>query len=352
MIPVLPESAPFTPAQRAWLNGFFAGLLSSQAGAAPSAIPVPVPSAAAALPAPAAEPWHDPGLSLEARLALAQGHPLASRLMAAMAQLDCNACGYDCRSYGVALASGAETKVSLCSPGGAATASKLKEILASGHASAPGVVSPQPARKPAAEAAARAGRVTFPARLLAREILHGPGATAPVVHLVLDTAEAGEVFEPGDSFGIFPENSAEAVEAALAALRATGRERVLGPAHRESSLRVALAEDCDLRDLDQVLAELPSKWPPLGEIVRTLGRLKPRLYTLASSPRLHPGEAHFTVAVAPRGLASTWLAQKLPVGAAARMFVNRGRLRLPARGDAWATTCTAKRWTTSSPRAC
>jgi len=70
------------------------------------------------------------------------------------------------------------------------------------------------------------------------------------------------------------------------------------------------------------------------EIVRTLGRLKPRLYTLASSPRLHPGEAHFTVAVAPRGLASTWLAQKLPVGAAARMFVNRGRLRLPARGDA------------------
>jgi len=40
------------------------------------------------------------------------------------------------------------------------------------------------------------------------------------------------------------------------------------------------------------------------------------------------------VAVAPRGLASTWLAQKLPVGAAARMFVNRGRLRLPARGDA------------------
>jgi dissimilatory sulfite reductase (desulfoviridin) alpha/beta subunit len=26
-VPMLPESAPFTPAQRAWLNGFFAGLL-------------------------------------------------------------------------------------------------------------------------------------------------------------------------------------------------------------------------------------------------------------------------------------------------------------------------------------
>jgi sulfite reductase (NADPH) flavoprotein alpha-component len=249
--------------------------------------------------------------------------------MAAMAQLDCNACGYDCRSYGAALASGAEKKTTLCSPGGAATAAKLKELLASERApeAAPA------ARKAPPESAGRA-RVTFPARLLSREILHGPGAAAPVVHLVLDTAEASEPFEPGDSFGIFPENSDEAVETALAALRASGRERVLGPAHRESSLRVALAQDCDLRDLDQVLAELPAKWPPLGEIVRTLGRLKPRLYTLACSPRLHPGEAHLTVAVAPGGLASTWLAQRLPVGAAARMFVNRSKLRLPARREA------------------
>ena len=30
---VLPESAPFTPEQRAWLNGFFAGLLSARRAA-------------------------------------------------------------------------------------------------------------------------------------------------------------------------------------------------------------------------------------------------------------------------------------------------------------------------------
>jgi len=37
-VPVLPETAPFTPAQRAWLNGFFAGLYSrgNAAGAAPA----------------------------------------------------------------------------------------------------------------------------------------------------------------------------------------------------------------------------------------------------------------------------------------------------------------------------
>ena len=28
--PMIPENAPFSPEQRAWLNGFFAGLLSSR----------------------------------------------------------------------------------------------------------------------------------------------------------------------------------------------------------------------------------------------------------------------------------------------------------------------------------
>ena len=47
-VPILPESAPFTPSQRAWLNGFFAGVLNidvstfpgarGQAGSAPEAV--------------------------------------------------------------------------------------------------------------------------------------------------------------------------------------------------------------------------------------------------------------------------------------------------------------------------
>ena len=32
---LIPETAPFSPEQRAWLNGFFAGLLSLDAKAAP-----------------------------------------------------------------------------------------------------------------------------------------------------------------------------------------------------------------------------------------------------------------------------------------------------------------------------
>src|SRR5512144_1189100 len=36
--PLLPESAPFSPAQRAWLNGFFAGLLTPGAPLATGAV--------------------------------------------------------------------------------------------------------------------------------------------------------------------------------------------------------------------------------------------------------------------------------------------------------------------------
>ena len=121
-VPVLPETAPFTPAQRAWLNGFFAGLLSAE----------PLAAAAAA---PAAEPdedfpWHDPTLALDERMKLADGHAPPRRLMAAMGQLDCGQCGYLCKTYAEAIASGAEKDLTRCVPGGKPTAKLLKVLVA------------------------------------------------------------------------------------------------------------------------------------------------------------------------------------------------------------------------------
>ena len=103
MSPAIPESAPFSPAQRAWLNGFLAGLFGAgQDGAGMSV---------GAAPAAAEEdfPWHDPALEMDERLALAEGKPFERQLMAAMAQLDCGQCGYLCQTYAEALASGKET---------------------------------------------------------------------------------------------------------------------------------------------------------------------------------------------------------------------------------------------------
>ena len=182
-IPVLPPSAPFTPEQRAYLNGFFAGVFGmdgAPSNSAPSNATLPNGSPTGAGPtingvpfaadehslnrvgsdsggnhlipaqplSPAAQngvaprgaepeadeahPWHDPALSLDDRMALAEGKPLKLKLMAAMAQLDCGQCGYLCHSYAEAIADGAEKSLKKCVPGEKPTALKLKELMASG----------------------------------------------------------------------------------------------------------------------------------------------------------------------------------------------------------------------------
>ena len=84
-------------------------------------------------------PWHDPTLSLEDRLAFAEGRRHERVLMAAMAQLDCGQCGYLCQTYSEALADGRETSFSLCVPGAKQTTKALKAIwAAAGTAVAPG----------------------------------------------------------------------------------------------------------------------------------------------------------------------------------------------------------------------
>jgi len=148
-IPVLPASAPFTQAQRAWLNGFFAGVLSFEAqtsnGTAQSSAAVlpasanqaagaAAPSALPGRPEDETFPWHDATLPLHERLQLAEGRPLAARLMAAMAQLDCGSCGYSCQAYAAAIAVGDERDLSKCTPGGRETSRALKQILAEANA--------------------------------------------------------------------------------------------------------------------------------------------------------------------------------------------------------------------------
>jgi len=135
----IPDDAPFTPEQRQWLSGFLStvGVSGGAAVASTAAAPAPqtAEAAPAATPAPAAEapagnwPWHDPGLGMQQRLDLAKDTPIADKLMAAMAQTDCHACGYDCRGYADAIATGAEADLSLCLPGEAETANMLKKLM-------------------------------------------------------------------------------------------------------------------------------------------------------------------------------------------------------------------------------
>lgn len=147
-VPVLPPSAPFSAEQRAYLNGFLAGIfgldvINGPSNTAPFAVDsnvMPSPAAFATEANGAAPtlleaesddaPWHDPALSLDERMELAEGKPIKMRLMAAMAQLDCGQCGYLCKTYSAAIADGSEKSLKKCVPGAKETANKLKEIMA------------------------------------------------------------------------------------------------------------------------------------------------------------------------------------------------------------------------------
>jgi sulfite reductase (NADPH) flavoprotein alpha-component len=177
--PFLPENAPFSPPQRAWLDGFLAGLIGDDNTASlPSSPGLTRGSLEAAgdgrvkpghdeegakaeantpsPPEPEDFPWHDPGLSLDERVALAAGRGPARRLMAAMAQTDCGQCGYSCQAYAEAIASGADSSIGRCTPGGKATSRKLKEILAELAAPKAAAVATTPAIASTVASAARA----------------------------------------------------------------------------------------------------------------------------------------------------------------------------------------------------
>src|SRR5260370_9619258 len=137
---LLPESAPFTPEQRAWLNGFFAGLISVDGSAitplSPAESAALMPGASSQPKDPVADgddgeaPWHDQTLPLAERMKLAEGRPLRRRLMAAMAQQDCGQCGYNCQHYSAAISRKTEERLNLCVPGGKETARMLKALYA------------------------------------------------------------------------------------------------------------------------------------------------------------------------------------------------------------------------------
>src|SRR5436190_20339847 len=128
-IEIIPQSAPFSEAQRSWLNGFFAGLLSTD-----GTKPLSAEQGAAVLQGPPVAgddgeaPWHDQTMPIGDRMKLAEGRPLRRRMMAAMAQQDCGQCGYNCNDYSEAIANKAEARLNLCVPGGKETARMLKAL--------------------------------------------------------------------------------------------------------------------------------------------------------------------------------------------------------------------------------
>ncbi|MEL6959688.1 MAG: hypothetical protein AAGL89_12130, partial [Pseudomonadota bacterium] len=162
-------------------------------------------------------------------------------------------------------------------------------------------------------------------------------------------------YDVGDALGVWPVNCPEDVDDILNAAGFSGKEAVSlksGPAR----LRAALSTRLDIATVTpntltvlglseapqaaQVLDLLNAVGPIDPQtLVDALRPLQPRLYSIASSPKAHPGEVHLTVGEvhyewnerACKGVASTYLGDRLGAGGMVGVYVQKSaHFHLPA----------------------
>ena len=170
-------------------------------------------------------------------------------------------------------------------------------------------------------------------------MLNAPGSGKETRHLEIILEGSGLEYEVGDALGVVPTNCPDFVREILDAAGLDGEEAVKAPDGSEMPLRLALLQKFDLKAF---LAELPQKAASAAEFAAPLRKLQPRLYSISSSPKAHPGEVHLTVAIVryelngrPRkGVCSTFLADRVGPDTKVPVFVHKSpSFKLPADGS-------------------
>jgi sulfite reductase (NADPH) flavoprotein alpha-component len=370
---LIPENAPFSADQRAWLNGFFAAYLGVDGGTSSA------PAAAADDDSDPNEemPWHDASLGMAERLELAKDRKPKRQLMAAMAQLDCGQCGYLCQTYAEAVWSGGEADMGRCVPGGKETQRKLKELMVALEPQREGAAIGAPALK--AEGAIGTRDRPALATLIDAHPLSRGDSGKDVRHVVFDLSTTDLTYEAGDSLGVYARKDPELVQAVLDRLGASGEEMVgfdgdalplrqvllskvdiarpsdeameflATRAFNEEDVKQLLAlsrgegrPDLAEADLLDLLMAFPSVMPSLPGLLKALDRLQPRLYSIASSPKAHPKEVHLTVSAVRwdandrtrTGVGSCYLADQAKSGDVIPVFVQKSHGFHPPVDDA------------------
>ena len=376
-IEIIPPTAPFSEAQRSWLNGFFAGLLADNGAAARSP-----DQGAVLLQGPAGDgddgeaPWHDQTMPIADRMKLAEGRPLRRRMMAAMAQQDCGQCGYNCNDYSDAISSRSEARLNLCVPGGKETARMLKSLyeeIDKAPAAAPSsAITPAVAVTTTISEPGRSRDNPVAATFVSRRLLNKQGSEKETWHIDFDLSGAALDYVVGNSFGIFAQNDIGLVDQIIALLGAshttdvrgkTLREVLIsdvslspapdslfelfsyltGGAQREKARALAQGEDPDgdaaTLDVMAVLQKFSNVRPHPESFVEALEPLQPRLYSISSSHNATPGKLSLTVdcvryVIGKRrrlGLASTFLAERINPGDELKVYVQKAHgFALPA----------------------
>lgn len=421
-VPFIPDNAPFTPEQRAWLNGFLAGHFSRQPSAAGSALPAPasplVPltilyasqtGTSESLAKKAAKTASSRGFApaiLDAGSVSADQLPACSNLLVitstygdgeppdsakslhatlrdgahALASVRYSVCALGDTNYTLFCQAGKDfdayfekhgaTRVhpraecdvdyeapfeswlnSTLSAFAPASAASAPSSLAIGHSSLP--------ESPAASSYSKSNPYAAP--VIAVRPLNAPGSAKEVNHVEFDLSAAGPslAYEAGDALGVIPQNDPALVSAVLSALGADGEEAVPTPSG-ELPLRRALTECYDLGKPPAALLELLGltpeiidQKPPIIDLLDALHaalskpnvnqwltkcrKLTPRLYSISSSPKAHPGHVHLTVGAvryehagrARKGVCSTFLAERALALGQVGVFVHSNKAFRP-----------------------
>ena len=412
-VPLIPETAPFSAEQRAWLNGFLAGVFSratvASQSATPSAQPALVPltvlfgtqtGTAESLAKQAAKEAGKRGfaatvldlaavnveqLSAHSNLLLitstyGDGEPpdnakaLHTALGAAapstsLAGVRYSVCALGDTNYTLFCQAGKDFDAHLEKLGAHRVTPRTDcdvdyDLAFTGWlngaltALGAGQSAPKaPAPAPAEPAAGYSKTNPFTAPVKVVRTLNAPGSTKEVNHIEFDLTGSSLNYEAGDALGVMPENCPELVSAIIAVLGSDGEEAV-PTSVGEMSLRLALLRHYDLgkptAELLEVLAIPAELRPPLPHVidalravplpprkttdwVTLLRKLQPRLYSISSSPKAHPGQVHLTVGAVryelagqPRkGVCSTFLAERALARGHAGVFVHSNKAFRP-----------------------
>lgn len=215
----------------------------------------------------------------------------------------------------------------------------------------------------------------FPSPLLNSYDLNGENSVRETYHIELSLEGSGLQYETGDALGVLSHNSAQLVDEILPLLPFNIKDEVPLPNGGEASLREALITAYDIRGLNKKILEAwsarsgspylralvaggsreeiddfcwgrelidlindhPADFNDGEEFVGVLKKLQPRLYSIASSPKAHPGEVHLTVAIVRYhthgrdrgGVCSTYLSDRVGDVSAGVFVHNNKAFRLP-----------------------
>jgi len=420
--PLIPDSAPFTPEQRAWLNGFFAGMYSRSSGGVP-ALATAAPAAltpltilfgsqtgtSEAIAKKAAKAAAKRGFAAtvtDMRTFEVGKLPAAKNILLVTSTYGDGEPPDNAKALHAALTSGkvpslTDLRFSVCALGDtnythfckcgrefdallekcgatratarvdcdldydAAFASWLDAALGA-LSTGTGASAPAETTESAPDETGYSKKNPFPAPVLAFRALNAAGSAKEVNHFEFSLDGSNLAYETGDALGVYPQNCPDLVGDVIRALGCDGEEAVPTPAG-ELPLRTALTIHYDLgrpsqalidllvpagangkataaptaiRDVLDLLLDAETK-PSLAAFIAALKKIQPRLYSISSSPKAHPGQVHLTVGAVRyeangrkrKGVCSMFLAERaMAVGKAGVFVHSNSNFRLPADG--------------------